>query len=543
MAITMLKSMSEETAQKLLGDKVWQKLWGFWQAVKDDPGSTTLCENLARRWEQKHKTDALPKAPLNKYVHDPVESAYAQTVVDSLRTFLNEINLELSHLLDKEGVCFADMYRYLKAQTSGTYSHTTTQLQEMSRWGMIGMSASIDHGQTFDRLRTFLAPVLDEMRSDTGKAVKRINEMRKTPNFIDYMREWFPYFYIDGALGQSALGAQQDHQLVLDITGLSQTGDFDPDHWCNFNKSSFRKACELLILDVADLYKGNQQPPAQSKVMYVEQMAAAVTTFPAQILLLQGVDPHQVMKGVKGRVEYLFSQIAEYSGKEDAILRLCRVPFFHHPEYWDELGITTGDFLGLDVRVDNPNDDVRPSGYAVTYMGLGSNRNVQRILGFCETAGIDLSDPVNIFRIGYGNSLPYSLDTVSEETIDEVVDHYSQRRWSFPTYVSSDATARYLVAYSDRQAAQLFVKAITSPNNAFQYDGTSMPDKQKKAFIERILEKRPDVVQAAFHEVTLGTIPKKYLPKLDSYGSPLYKDLPKLPLRYRDQHFAGDLGL
>lgn len=539
----MLKSMSPEHAEKLVGKKQWSELLSLWQSVEGDEGSTTLFENLARRWERKFQSLSKEKTPGQKYTFDPAKAADENIGTKSLHRFSTPIDLDMSALLQAEGVDRERMYVYSHAEKSGTFSYDTTQLVEMSLWGMIGMSSSTDPALTLDRLLSNMAPHLKRMRQDTGKAVSRINEMRKTPNFIEYMREWFPSFYLDGVAGLSNLAEHEDCQLILDITGLSKTGDLEPDHWCNVDMSRFRKASELLILDVADNYKGNQQPPAQSKIMYTEQMAGALTTLPAQLLLLQGVDPERVMRGVRSRVEYLFSQTVDYPGKEGVRDSLCKLPFFLYPEYWDDFGISTGDFLGLDVRREDPKAEVSSSHMAVTYYGLGAHRHSDKIIAFSEAAGIDLADPENIFRLGFGNHLPYSLAAVSEEALDELIGVYAARRWSYPTFVSRDVSCHYLEAYSDRQASQLLVKAIMSPANAFRSDGMTQQGKLRDAFIDRLLLSKPDLVQAAFHEVTLGSIQKKYLPKLDKYGHPYFRDLPKLPQRYRDQHFATDLGL
>lgn len=539
---TMLKSMTEDDASKLVGAEVWQKLWALWDSVKDDPQSTTLFENLARRWEEKFHNDSRPKDPSQKYTWDPAKSAYDSIARDSLSAFLKETDMDLVSLLKAEGVNFSDMQKFYELNQVGV-SRKTYQLLQFSGWGLIGLSEGQEPLEVFDNLCAFMEPTFAEMRQESGRAVARFNEMRKTPNFIEYMREWLPYFYADGVMGKSTLAEHDGHSLLLDLTGLSQAGDLDPAQWCNFDIRRFAKVCELLILDVADHYKGNQQPPAQSKVGYTEQMATALTLLPAQLLLMQGVDPHQVMKGVKGRLDYLFSQTAEYAGKSHVLEDLSKLPFFHHPEYWDELGITTANFMGIDIRADNSKAEVSATSGTPTYYGISSAPLRRKIIGYCELAGIDLADPANIFRVGYGNFLPYSLATVSEDTIDEVNEHYSKRRYAFPTYVSSDATGRYLDSYSDRQVAQLFVKSITSPKNAFRFDGVTSQDQNKQALIARILDVRPDVVQVAFREVVSGTIPKKLLPKLDPYGKPAFQDLPRLPTRYRDQHFAGDLGL
>lgn len=539
---TMLKSMTEENASKLVGAEVWQKLGAFWESVKDDPQSTTLCENLARRWEEKFHNDTRPRDPNQKYTWDPAKSAYDSIARDSLRAFLKDTDMDLASLLKAEGVNFSDMQRFYEFDQAGS-SRKTYQLLQFSRWGMTGLSVGLEPHEVFNNLCAFMEPRLVEMRQESGKAVARFNEMRKTPNFIEYMCEWLPYFYADGVMGKSTLAEHDGHSLLLDLTGLSQVGDLDPGQWCNFDRRRFAKACELLILDVADHYKGNQQPPAQSKVGYTEQMATALTLLPAQLLLMQGVDPHQVMKGVQGRLDYLFSQTAEYTGKSHVLEDLSKLPFFHHPEYWDELGITTANFMGIDIRADDSKTEVSANSLTPTYYGVSSAPLRSKIIGYCESAGIDLADPMNIFRVGYGNFLPYSLATVSEDTIDEVNELYSKRRYAFPTYVSSDATGRYLDSYCDRQAAQLFVKSITSPKNAFRFDCVTSQDQNKQALIARILDVRPDVVQAAFREVAAGTIPKKLLAKLDPYGKPAFQDLARLPLRYRDQHFSGDLGL
>lgn len=469
-------------------------------------------------------------------------------------TLGHEIDPGLIHLLLEEN---AELTRIAPAK----YSLAESLIRDIEKTGLSLFTISPELSdaeikRVFNHVyEKLLHPTLER---DEKKLLGRVKELRRTNPQMRALVTQIAHYNFLNLLDRVNPEVPDKAPLLADLIGMNSKGQIDFDTWSG-DQAAFKHAAEELFLSSPGMVKGKLTLANESQHFgHAKSMGLGLSALPAQVFVLKGHDPHEIMETIVKKLTHLYThRHGENIYTMSLVKNHAKMAFLPFPYLWPSLGIKPGDFLGVKVGEIPEHNLPLDSNANDAWVGIHIVTHMNRLSKTLSRSGVSFNTEDLVHKNGFAAGYHIENPACTTELIDELVRLAEKEQSQAPNIFENaddQSSGRYgrshtesvmnaLHRMSQDKRIDLLFKLIHT-NRTENIDGVSGKYIMTKQMLLSIVSKDKALWDNLFDRVLSQKKPKpSVVTEMLNYGTPSRGLMDKLSSFQASKVLEYDLGL
>lgn len=344
------------------------------------------------------------------------------------------------------------------------------------------------------------------------------------------------------------------------LMGLDVEGNLSIEEWMKCT-TKHAEAANNAFGAVGNKWAKNEKGILKKRFNAVDSNIALLTTFPAQMLYLEGHSLDDIVQGLAARIDaFARKLLGEYEEYDAYVEFSIKRPFMSFPDSWIALGITAKDFLGSSIEDQELSDIFRNSVFrngmyaSFDYAAL-RNIDIGCLRPFQKFKGNVFFEESNFERLGFMAHNRFDRNSIKQEDLVSLLDSSIGTGKGVPIMLTPESINGYasggvnlIVEFITETvgpdlSSRFLYSLLRGPGlHLFGVDNTYIA--RKEGFIGSLAEEKPELLHMIFERLLAERNPPKGLTALFlKHIRPTADQMNKIKGSSRDMILSRDLGL